>query len=93
MVNMASPEAEAALWESHVNVAAFVMRFYEYLKPQVANILSQAASKIHLSFDGWTVKGGKRGFFSVAAHFVDAAGKLRDLPIALSQLLGPHTCE
>jgi hypothetical protein len=46
---------------------------------------------IHISFNGWTTKGGKRGFLRVVAHFADAHGKLRDLLIALPQLTGAHT--
>ncbi|KAG9376598.1 hypothetical protein A1F94_013145 [Pyrenophora tritici-repentis] len=38
-------------------------------------------------------KGGKRGFFGVVAHFADADGTIRDLPIALPQLTGAHTGE
>ncbi|KAI1522449.1 Dimer-Tnp-hAT domain containing protein, partial [Pyrenophora tritici-repentis] len=59
----------------------------------VVNALSSAVSKIHVSFDGWTTKGGKRGFFGVVAHFADAAGIIRDLPIDLPELAGAHTGE
>jgi hypothetical protein len=44
-------------------------------------------------FDGWTIKGGKRSFFRVVAHFSDAADIIRDLPIDLSQLRGAYTGE
>jgi hypothetical protein len=46
-----------------------------------------------LSFEGWTTKGGKKGFLGIVAHYVTADGKLRDLPIALPQLTGAHTGE
>ncbi|EFQ92942.1 hypothetical protein PTT_09847, partial [Pyrenophora teres f. teres 0-1] len=59
----------------------------------VVQMLLSAISKIHISFDGWTTKGGKRGFFGVVAHFADADGTIRDLPIALPQLTGTHTGE
>jgi hypothetical protein len=67
------------------------MRLYDYLRPRVVKELSQALSKIHLSFDGWTTKGGKRGFLGVVAHYVDSQGVLKDLPIALPQLTGAHS--
>jgi hypothetical protein len=59
------------------------MRLYNYLKLLVVKELSQLISKIHLSFDGWTTQGGKKGFLSIVAYYVTADGKLRDLPIAL----------
>jgi hypothetical protein len=55
--------------------------------------LSQSISKIHISFDGWTTKGGKRGYLGMVAHYVDSYGNLKDLPIALPQLAGAHSGE
>jgi hypothetical protein len=90
MMGFANPEAEAALWQSHHSVARFVLRLYDYMAPQVIAELSQAASKIHISFDGWTKKGGKRGFFGVVAHYATADGAIRDVAIDLPQLTGVH---
>jgi hypothetical protein len=72
LIAMANPEAESALWASHHSVSRYVVRLYDYLKPRVIKELSQALSKIHLSFDGWTTKGGKRGFLGIVAHYVDS---------------------
>ena len=63
------------------------------MRPQVVNALLSVISKIHVSFDGWTIKGGKRGFFRVVAHFANAARIIRDLPIDLPKLAGAHTSE
>ncbi|PZD24468.1 hypothetical protein A1F97_11129, partial [Pyrenophora tritici-repentis] len=41
----------------------------------------------------WTVKGGKRGFFGIVAHFATAKGDLRDVAINLPQLLGAYTSD
>jgi hypothetical protein len=75
--------AERALWTSYASVSQYVARLYKHLKPCVTLQLSQALSKVHLSFNGWTTKGGKRGFLGAVAHFVDSRGDLQDLPIAL----------
>ncbi|RYN60367.1 hypothetical protein AA0117_g13082 [Alternaria alternata] len=93
MISFANPEAEAALWVSPRSVATYAMRLFRRLQPQVVHALSQAASKIHISFDGWSTKGGKRGFFGIVAHFADASGVIQDLPIDLPQLAGAHTGE
>ncbi|KAI1559541.1 Dimer-Tnp-hAT domain containing protein, partial [Pyrenophora tritici-repentis] len=93
LLEAANPLAERALWTSHVSVSQYVARLYKHLKPRVILQLSQALSKVHLSFDGWTTKGGKRGFLGVVAHFVDSRGDLQDLPIALPQLTGAHSGE
>jgi hypothetical protein len=69
------------------------MRLFDYLKPLVVRELSRSLSQIHLSFDGWTTKSGKKGFLSIVAHYVTAAGELRDLPIALPQLTGSYSGE
>ncbi|KAF7573975.1 hypothetical protein A1F94_013550 [Pyrenophora tritici-repentis] len=93
IINFANPEAEAALWVSPRSVATYAMRLFRRLQPQVVHALSQAASKIHISFDGWSTKGGKRGFFGSVAYFADASGVIRDLPIDLPLLAGAHTGE
>ncbi|KAI2481055.1 hypothetical protein Ptr902_08081 [Pyrenophora tritici-repentis] len=93
MLTFANPEAEAALWRSHHSVSRFVLRLYDYMVPQVVQELSTAASKIHISFDGWTTKGGKRGFFGVVAHYATATGDVRDVAIDLPHLAGVHSGE
>jgi hypothetical protein len=89
----ANLEAAASLWKSHLSVSAYIMRLYDYLLPRVVMDLSQSLSKIHISFDGWTTKGGKRGYLGIVAHYVRSDGDLIDLPIALPQLSGAHSGE
>jgi hypothetical protein len=93
MIAAANPEAAVSLWSSHVSVARYVMRLYNYIKLIVVKQLSCSLSKIHISFDGWTTKGGKRGYLGLVAHFVSHEGALIDLPITLPQLMGAHTGE
>lgn len=59
MIAYANPEAAAALWMSHRSVSAYVLRLYHSLYPRVTATLSEATSRIHISFDGWSTKGGK----------------------------------
>jgi hypothetical protein len=90
---LANTEAERALWRSPRSVATYALRLFHCIKPQIVQALSDAVSKIHVSFDGWTTKGGVRGFFGIVAHFATSSGHLYDLPIALPQLNGAHTGE
>jgi hypothetical protein len=93
MIQLASVEAERALWTSHNSVLRYVIRLYNYLRPKVVAELLQLISKIYISFDGWTTKGGKRGYLGIVAYYVDSHGNLKDLPIALPQLAGAHSGE
>ena len=93
LIAAANPEAEASLWSHHSSVSRFVMRLYDYMKPQVVDALSQSQSKIHISFDGWTTKCGRRSFMGVIAHEIDINGDIVDIPTALPQLSGTHTAE
>lgn len=93
LFRVVSTEVEGALWRSPRSVATYAMRLFHAIQPQIVDALSSAASKIHISFDGWTTKGGTRGFFGIVAHFATASGKIHDLPIALPQLNGAHTGE
>jgi hypothetical protein len=91
MLEAASPEAAAALWTSHASVSRYIMRRFNFMLPQVIADPSKSLSKIHVSFDGWMTKGGKRSFLGVVADYVNSTGDLMDLPIALPQLTGAHT--
>jgi hypothetical protein len=93
IIEFANLEAEVALWASYTSVSAFVMRLFSFIQPHVIKALLTAISKVYISFDGWTTKGSKRGFFGVVAYFLDAASVIRDLPINLPQLAGAHTSE
>ena len=91
MLQFANPAAVNALWTSHNSVSRFIMRLYDYLLLIVKAKLATAISKVHISFNGWTTKGSKRGFFGVVAYYADARGKIKDLPIRLPQLAGIHS--
>jgi hypothetical protein len=66
---------------------------FSALQPRVIAAIAGACSKIYISFDGWTIKGGKRGFLGIVAHFATVDGTLLDIPIDLPQLTGAHTGE
>jgi hypothetical protein len=52
MIQLASIEAERALWASYNSVSRYVIRLYNYLKLKVVAELSQSISKVYISFDG-----------------------------------------
>lgn len=54
------------------------MRLYDYLKPRVIKELSKTLSEIHLSFDGWTTKSGKRGFLKIVSVLRRHPGQLKE---------------
>jgi hypothetical protein len=93
MMELANSSAAAALWVSHNSVSAFMMKLFSALQPRVVEAIKAASSKIHISFDGWTTKGGKRGYLGIVAHFATADGDVVDIPIDLPQLIGAHTGE
>jgi hypothetical protein len=62
MIKFSNPEAGKALWTSHTSVRTFAMRLFIGMKASVVSALSTAISRIHITFDGWTTKGNKRGF-------------------------------
>ena len=51
MMEFANPEAARALWASHNSVLRFVMKVYAFMQLQVAKALSNAVSKIYISFN------------------------------------------
>jgi hypothetical protein len=66
------------------------MRLYRFLQPSVVAILLRATSKIHISFDRRTTKGGRCGFCGIVTHFADESVVIGDLLSNLPQLQGSH---
>ncbi|KAK1912669.1 hypothetical protein P3342_004605 [Pyrenophora teres f. teres] len=90
LIAIANPLAEAALWKNHKSVSQYVIRLFDWLRPALSTSCHNRLAR-SICFDGWTTKGGKRGFLGIVAHYVNSDGKLRDLPIALPQLTGAHS--
>jgi hypothetical protein len=93
MIPLANPASAEALWVSHNSVFTFVMKLFSAIQPRVIEVIRTACSKIHISFDGWTTKGGKQGFLGIVAHFATVDDIVVDIPIDLPQLVGAHTGE
>jgi hypothetical protein len=51
IIATANLEAEAALWQGYWSIRQYVMRLYNYLLPRVVIELSDAVSKIYISFN------------------------------------------
>jgi hypothetical protein len=76
---------------SYNSVSQYIVRLYNYLKPKVVAELSELISKIYISFNRWTTKGSKRRYLGIVAYYVSSKGTLKDLPIALLQLIGAYS--
>jgi hypothetical protein len=66
-----NPLAEANLWRNHQSVTRFVLRQYDSLVPVVRERLAASMSLIHVSFDNWNTKGGKKAFTRIYVHYLD----------------------
>jgi hypothetical protein len=93
MIALANPAAAEALWVSHNSVSTFVIKLFSAIQPRVIKAIQTARSKIHISFNRWTTKGGKRGFLGIIAYFATVDGIVVDMPINLLQLVGAYTGE
>jgi hypothetical protein len=93
MIELANPAAVEALWVSHNSVSTFVIKMFSAIQPRVVKAIQTARSMIHISFNRWTTKGGKRGFLGIVAYFATVDGDVVDMPIDLPQLTGAHTGE
>jgi hypothetical protein len=93
LIAFANPLAEANLWKNHQSVTRFVLSQYDSLVPAIRERLATSMSLIHVSFDNWTTKGGKKAFTGIYVHYLSRDGLLEEYPVALPQLAGVHTGE
>jgi len=59
---------------------------FDYFKPEVVAELTNAKSKIHISFDGWASKHEKIGVIGVVVHFINAKYECVTRLISLPEL-------
>jgi hypothetical protein len=93
IIALANPAAAEALWVSHNSVSTFVMKLFSAIQLCVIKAIQTARSKTHISFNGWTTKGGKQGFLGIIAYFATVDSIIVNMPINLPQLVGAYTDE
>jgi hypothetical protein len=91
MIALANLAAAEALWVSYNSVSTFVIKLFSAIQPRVIKAIQTACSKIYISFNGWTTKGGKRGFLGIVTYFATVDSIVVNMPIDLLQLVGAYT--
>lgn len=70
----------------------WIVHEFQHQKAEIRNQLqSRARSKIHLSFDMWTLERNTMSLMAVVAHYLDRDFVNQTRLIALRRLLGPHS--
>ncbi|OWT43215.1 transposase-like protein [Pochonia chlamydosporia 170] len=84
--------ASQLLPEHHTTVCSWIRQAFESRRQIIFNLVKDAKSCVHLSFDLWTASNGFH-YIGVLGHFVDSQGKERDVLLGLPRLVGPHSGE
>jgi hypothetical protein len=92
MLVAASNLVPYVLPQSHNTAREWAIRSYHRRKLQVKDLLHQALSNIHLSFDLWTST-NHFAFNAIIAHFVTPNYQVASVLLAFRNLLGPHSGE
>jgi hypothetical protein len=86
------PSLDRYLIRSHNTVASWLRDSYQEARESLKFKLSQARSKIHLSFDIWTSPSCS-AIIGICSHFVDTQYQLRHALLALKEIEGLHSGE
>jgi hypothetical protein len=89
LIDYCSPLAAACL-QSHQTLSRNIRALHQQGVTKVAKFLATAVTRISFSFDLWTSP-NKKAMIGVVAHFVDSAGDVRSVRLALQRLLGEHS--
>jgi hypothetical protein len=84
--------ASQLLPEHHTTVCSWIRQTFESRRHIIVNLVKDARSSIHLSFDLWTASNGFH-YVGIVGHFVDNNGRKRDVLLGLPRLVGPHSGE
>lgn len=78
--------------EHHTTVCSWIRQSFERRRQIIFDLVKNAKSSVHLSFDLWTASNGFN-YIGIVSHFVDIAGQKRDVLLGLPRLVGPHSGE
>ena len=78
--------------ESHTTVSSWVFSAFETRREQILELVKNAKSSIHMSFDLWTSEVA-RNYLGIISHFIDAKGLKRDILLGFPRVIGPHSGE
>lgn len=84
--------ASQLLPKHHTTVCSWIRQTFESRRQIIFDLVKNAKSCVHLSFDLWTASNGFH-YIGVVGHFVDSQGKKRDVLLGLPRLVGPHSGE
>jgi hypothetical protein len=73
--------------EHHTTVCSWICQSFECRRQIIFDLVKNAKSSIHLSFDLWTASNGFN-YIGIVSHFVDIAGQNRDILLGLPRLVG-----
>ena len=76
---------------SPTTVKLRIITHFGQLEPQIADLMKEATTQIHLSCDGWTSPHQTMAVIGVIAHFTSRAGVRMNPVIVLRTLEGSHT--
>jgi hypothetical protein len=84
--------ASQLLPESHASVSTWIHDAFQRRWKIIFDLIKNATSLVHLSFDLWTASNGFN-YVGIVSHFVDGKGLKRDVLIGLPRVIGPHSGE
>ena len=81
--------AEGCIWQSHQTTANHLEKTFQERQQQVALILRQSQSLVHLTTDTWHSPNFKE-LQAITAHFLDAGGRRQKALLSLPELRNGH---
>jgi hypothetical protein len=84
--------ASQLLPKHHTTVCSWICQSFESRQHIIFNIVKDAKSCIHLSFDLWTASNGFN-YIGIISHFIDSESNKQDVLLGLPRLVGPHSGE
>ncbi|KJZ69476.1 hypothetical protein HIM_11138 [Hirsutella minnesotensis 3608] len=84
--------ASRLLPEHHTTICSWIRRSFESRRHIIAELVKNAKSSVHISFDLWTASNAFN-YLGTVGHFVDQEGKKRDVLLGLPRIIGPHSGE
>jgi hypothetical protein len=86
-----NPLVEGILPASHTTITKWIIQAFKNAQPKVSQALAKSASKLTISFDGWTANNKVLDLLGIVCHYLDESHMRRLVVLGMRNTLGSHT--
>jgi hypothetical protein len=82
---------EGILLVSYTTTTKWIIQAFKDAQPKVSQALAKSASKLTISFDGWTANNKVLDLLGIICHYLNESHMRRSVVLGMRNTFGSHT--